>query len=561
MDRVPDLAEPDNGHAGAAAEILWPGRSFSITFCREVQSIAAVWPVAERGDAPMKPSLRVLIVEDSEFDAQMLVSILRKAGYEVIFERVESAAALQAALSANSWDLVLADYNLPEFNAPAALKILQDSGLDLPFIIVSGGIGEDIAVSAMKAGAHDYLMKGNLSRLAPAVERELREAANRASQREAKRALQESEQHYRLLWETSPDAVILMDTGSRIEFANPAVKQIFGYAPEEIIGHSLTMLQPERLRGLHQAGIDRYLKTGIKKLNWRATETFGLRKDGAEIPIEVSFSDMSVNGEKRFVGFIRDITERKRSEKELRENHEQFRVAREIQQRLFPKSAPALPGIDIAGASYPAEATGGDYFDYLPMLNERLGIVVGDVTGHGVGPALLMAETRAYLRVLAGRREDPGEILTRVNGVLAEDIGNERFVTLFLGRLDPATKALIYASAGHPTGYLLNAKGEIKTKLPRTGVPLGIRPDTQYTSSAELTLASGDLLLLLTDGSEEALGPDNCLFGIDRILEVIRAHREESAQEMVTALYEAVRQFSGQSPQIDDVTTIVLKVT
>src|SRR5258708_184539 len=141
----------------------------------------------------------------------MLVSILRKAGYDVTFERIESAAALQAALSANSWDLVLADYNLPEFNAPAALKILQDSGLDLPFIIVSGGIGEDIAVSAMKAGAHDYLMKGNLNRLVPAVERELREAPNRASQREATRALQETDLPYPLLWETSPNAAILMD--------------------------------------------------------------------------------------------------------------------------------------------------------------------------------------------------------------------------------------------------------------------------------------------------------------------------------------------------------------
>src|SRR6266478_6725544 len=256
----------------------------------------------------MKTSLHALIVEDSEFDAQMLVSMLRKGGYEVNSERVETEAALRAALENKRWDVILADYNLPEFDALAALKILQDSGLDLPFIIVSGGIGEDIAVSAMKAGAHDYLMKGNLSRLAPAVERELREAANRTSQRAAKRALQESEQHYRLLWETSPDAVILMDTDSRVEFANPAVKQIFGYAPEEIIGHTLSMLQPERLRGLHQAGIDRYLKTGIKKLNWRATETFGLRKDGAEIPIEDSFSDMSVNEEKRFVGFIRDIT-------------------------------------------------------------------------------------------------------------------------------------------------------------------------------------------------------------------------------------------------------------
>jgi len=137
-------------------------------------------------------------------------------------------------------------------------------------------------------------MKGNLNRLAPAVERELREAANRASQREAKQALHESEQRYRLLWETSPDAVILMDTESRIHFANPAVKDVFGYSPEELVGQYLTLLQPERLRAGHRAGVARYLRTGVKKLNWRATETAGRRKDGTEIVIEISFSDMDM---------------------------------------------------------------------------------------------------------------------------------------------------------------------------------------------------------------------------------------------------------------------------
>ncbi len=508
----------------------------------------------------MKKALRALIVEDSEFDAQMMVSMLRKGGYEVTCERVETGSALKSALARTSWDIILADYNLPEFNALSALQILQQSALDLPFLIVSGGIGEDIAVEAMKAGAHDYLMKGNLNRLVPAVERELREAANRTGQREAKQALQESELRYRLLWETSPDAVILMDTQSRIHFANPAVKEVFGYTPEEIIGQSLTLLQPERLQGIHSMGIRRYLQTGIKKLNWRASETIGRRKDGAEIPIEVSFSDMELNGEKRFVGFVRDITERKRAEKELRQNQEQFRVAREIQQRLFPKGAPALPGFDIAGSSYPAEATGGDYFDYLPMLHERLGVIVGDVTGHGVGPALLMAETRAYLRVLTGRREDVGEILTRANGVLAEDIGQERFITLFMARLDPRSRSLAYASAGHPTGYLLNAAGDIKRTLPRTGVPLGIHPDTQYVSSSEIQLASGDLLMLLTDGIEESMSPDNALFGNERILEIVRAHHKKTAREIVEALYDAVRQFSKNTPQLDDVTAIVIKV-
>src|SRR5512144_66693 len=150
----------------------------------------------------MKTPLRVLIVEDSEFDAQVIVSLLRKGGYDVTFQRVEDAESMKQSLATGHWQLVLADYNLPTFNAPAALEVLKSTGLDLPFIIVSGGIGEDIAVACMKAGAHDYLMKGNLNRLAPAVERELREAANRASQRDAKRAVLESELRYRLLWET-----------------------------------------------------------------------------------------------------------------------------------------------------------------------------------------------------------------------------------------------------------------------------------------------------------------------------------------------------------------------
>lgn len=492
----------------------------------------------------MKAPLRVLIVEDSEFDAQMMISLLRKGGYDVTHERVETREALKAALASRTWDVVLSDYNLPDFRAPEALQLIKESGLDVPFIIVSGGIGEDIAVAAMKSGAHDYLMKGNLHRLVPAVERELREAANRAGQREAKKALLESENRYRLLWETAPDAVVLMDCESVIHFANPAVRDVFGYTPEEVTGKPMSLLEPSGAR-VRRAG--------------RATETTGRRKDGVEIPIEVSFSEMTLNGERRFVGFIRDITVRKRAEREIRESQEQFRVAREIQQRLFPKAPPALPGFDIAGATYPAEATGGDYFDYLPMLNDRWGIIVADVTGHGVGPALLMAETRAYLRVLAGRREDVGEILTRANSVLAEDVGSERFVTLFLARLDPRERSLVYASAGHPPAYILDAAGKVKRTLPRTGVPLGPQPDTKYLPSPEIKLEPGDLLLALTDGIEEAAAADDTVFGMDRIFEVVRAHQTEPAQQIVHALYAASRQFSQSTPQMDDVTAIVIK--
>jgi phosphoserine phosphatase RsbU/P len=508
----------------------------------------------------MKPVLRVLIVEDSEFDAQMITSLVRKSGYEVVSERVETADGLARTLRDKTWDIILSDYNLPTFSAPEALKVVQESGLDLPFIIISGGIGEATAVAAMKAGAHDYLMKGNLSRLSPAIDRELREADNRRERREAREKLRESEVRYRMLWESSPDAVLLMDPDTKIHFANPAVETVFGYKPEEVIGQSLDLLLPRDMRSNDAAEVEDYLRTGQRNSLPRIIETVGRCKDARDIVTEVTFSHMELNGERRHVAFIRDITARKRAERELRENQEQFAVAREIQQRLFPKSAPDVPGFDLAGVTYPAEATGGDYFDFLPMTNNSVGIVLADVTGHGVGPALLMAETRAYLRTLAANREDLSEILSEVNRILAEDIGGERYVTLFLGRLDPVTRKFSYVSAGHPAGYVLGPDGAMKKQLKRTGVPLGIRSDTKYSSAEEVELAAGDLVLLVTDGIEETMAPDDTFFGVERALEVVNANRDKPARQVLEILYSTVREFSRQAPQLDDVTAILFKV-
>src|SRR5436309_14183436 len=127
----------------------------------------------------MSKPLRILIVEDSEEDTQLLLHELRRGAYEPAFERVDTPAAMSAALDQQNWDLVVADFSMPQFNALAALELLNKKGLDLPFIIVSGTIGEEIAVSAMKNGARDYIMKGNLRRLVPAVERDMFDAAQR----------------------------------------------------------------------------------------------------------------------------------------------------------------------------------------------------------------------------------------------------------------------------------------------------------------------------------------------------------------------------------------------
>ncbi len=507
----------------------------------------------------MSQTVRVLIVEDSEFDARILVSILRKGGYDVKHKRVETAATFSSALVEETWDIVLSDYNLPDFNAPAALQLLQASGLDIPFIVISGGIGEDMAVAMMKAGAHDYLMKGSLARLVPAVERELRDAASRAARRKAEDAVRESELRYRTLWENSADAVIMMDTDSVIRFANPAVQPIFGYNPRELVAQNLSLLLPEQATDDSHVSLIRYLQRDFRELERHVVETVGLRKDNSQVIVEIVCKEIDFQGRHWYVAFVRDVTERRKQEAELREHEEQFRIAREIQQRLFPQGSPIIDNFEIAGKSVPADAAGGDYFDYLTMVNDRTGIVVGDVTGHGIGPALLMAETRAYLRILARNRESLAEIMERANLMLVEDVGAERFVTLFLAAIDPATRTLTHVSAGHCACLLLGGDGSVQ-ELRRTGPALGMRRKAVFSSGEPIQLQSGDLLLAMTDGIEETLGADGSFFGRERAVDVLRKSRHLPASEIVEGLYRAVSEFAASESERDDFTAVIMKV-
>lgn len=510
--------------------------------------------------------LRALVLEDSEFDARVMVQALRTGGYEVEWRRVDTADGMQGALRERPWDVVLADYNMPEFNAPQALRILQGLGMDIPFIIVSGGIGEDVAVAAMKAGAHDYVMKGNPARLLPAVERELREAEVRRRRRDAEGRLRESELRYRSLWETSPDAVLLCDDAGVIGFANPAAETVFGFPHQEMTGLDLSRLEPDLPEG---GGLRRALRgaaegggpgDGPRTL----VEGPARRRDGAGILVEVTSSRVDLPDRPWFVLFARDITEKRRNEAELRAREEQMRAAREIQQRLFPRAAPVVEGYDIAGTSVPADATGGDYYDYLPMLDGHVGLVVADVSGHGLGPSLLMVETRALLRVLARNRIDPGEILNRANRVIAEDVEGRNYVTLLLVRLNPATGELVHSSAGHPAALVLGTDGTVKNQLRRTSGPLGFTRGTPPASAPAQRLERGDILVLYTDGIKEARRPDGPdgegeEFGIDRLVSVVRDNSRRSAEQIVGALCLAVANHVAPAPLEDDLTLLVVK--
>src|ERR687897_2588699 len=203
--------------------------------------------------------LKVLLVEDSEDDALLLLRELRRGGYEPEYVRVDTAEAMEAALEEREWDLVVADHSMPAFSSQAALELLRGKGFeDLPFIIVSGQIGEQVAVEAMKAGAQDYLMKGNLARLNTAIERELREAESRWERRRAEEGLKVSETRFRLMIEQSPLSIQIFSPDGRTLRVNRAWERLWGVTLNQIPGYNV-LRDPQ----LVEKGLMPYIEEGF----------------------------------------------------------------------------------------------------------------------------------------------------------------------------------------------------------------------------------------------------------------------------------------------------------
>jgi PAS domain S-box-containing protein len=203
----------------------------------------------------MKIPLRVLSVEDNEDDWLLLQRVLEKGGFEITSVRVERAAAMEAALK-GSWDVVISDFHMPEFDTLSALRVLQASGQDLPFIIVSGTVGEEAAIQALKAGAHDFILKGQWTRLVPAITRELREAGRRQEQRRIATALAESERRYREIVETAQEGFWTLDPAGRTTYANPRMLELLSAPLPEVLGRSIRDMvrDPAALAALWMSG-------------------------------------------------------------------------------------------------------------------------------------------------------------------------------------------------------------------------------------------------------------------------------------------------------------------
>jgi len=263
--------------------------------------------------------LRVLIIEDSEDDVDLLVRELRRSGFEPSYQCVKTAPDLNAMLDRQQWDLFIGDYTMPGFSGTQALSIVRSRGIEAPFIFVSGTIGEDVAVTAMRAGAQDYVIKGNLKRLGPAIERELRESDARRERARAEVERQIAEDRFRQILMIAADAIISIDEDMRIVIFNEGAEAIFGYRADEAIGQFVDLLLPSGAVAAQRKIITELMSSpGTAQRIDPRDDLAGRRKNGEEFPIDMTVSKLIQSGKTTFTAIIRDISGRKRAGQQLR---------------------------------------------------------------------------------------------------------------------------------------------------------------------------------------------------------------------------------------------------
>ena len=440
----------------------------------------------------MAKPLRVLIVEDREADAELLVRELRRGNYAVTYQRVETAAAMGAALDGQPWDIVLSDFSLPAFSASAALSMARARRAEIPFIVVSGTIGEEAAVETVRTGAHDFLSKARLALLLPAIDRELRDASVREANLSAKAALRVSEGRYRRIIETTNEGIWMLDAASRTVFMNPRLYAMLGYEVSEVDGM-------DRLDFVHADCQDAF----VKSLDRREAESAGQaeirlkRKDGSVLWVLLDATPVFENGVyEGALAMMVDINDRKRLEEQLRQSQKMEAIG---------------------------SLAGGVAHDFNNMLTVIMGyttlllgqLKTGDPIRSDLEEVQNAAESAANLtrqllafsrrQLLEPRIVDLNQIATSMQKMLRRLLGDDIELSLLTAR----QLGRVHADPGQIEQIIMNLVVNARDAMPRGG-KVAIE-----TGNVELDADYAALHLEVTPGSYVMLAVSDTGVGID----------------------------------------------
>ncbi len=483
--------------------------------------------------------IRLLVVEDNHHDFGLLRDQLGQVRSSFILVQATRLSDALRHLENETFDAVVLDLNLPDSSGLETYLTVRAQARNVPIVVLSHQADAQLTRRALESGAQDFLDKAQVT--ADLLEHSVRQAIAR---QQLQTQLEGSERQLHMLAEQLP--AILWTTDEQLRLTS-------------MRGRELSILQMSANTAIGQTVDELFAQSrpaqGASELHRRA-----LLGDSTSLDLEwhhrwyhahVEPLRDSVGDVVGTIGVALDVT----GEQKLRRD---VHAAHQVQQHLLPSRAPLLQGFDIAGRCFPAEDCSGDFFDYIPLPERRLAVVLADVSGHGFGPAILAAAIRSYLRMAAVLGNQVHEMLALANRLLLSDGDLTPFASVFVASFDPESRSMRYASAGHPA-FLMHMSGET-TRLESLSVPIGVRNDEMFTLSQRIKLHFGDVVLLSSDGVFEARSPSGAYFGVERALNVIREHQHEDAATIVEKLHSAAVAFAGGAALDDDHTVVVLKV-
>ena len=511
--------------------------------------------------------IRVLVVDDHAIVRKGIRALLAtEPDIEMIGEAINGREAIGQTETLQP-DVILMDLVMPEIDGIEAIRRITARQPEARILVLTSFATNEKVFPAVKAGALGYLLKDSEpevlvqairqahrgeSSLHPTIARKLLEELSPASEQSSTSGR---------LAEREVDVLRRVAQGqSNLEIADRLMM-----SETEVRTHISAILSKLHLVSRTQAVLYG-LQEGLASLDEAAPDSLSrLLAAFREVadPISVvadagtphSIAELQLSSEslsEREFGVLRLITEHQKVAQELA-------LAGEIQASFLPDALPNVAGWQLAATLKPARETSGDFYDFVPLPNGRLGIVVADVVDKGMGAALYMALCRTLIRTYAAEFEtQPEQMFSVVNRRILQDTRTNLFVTLFYGILDPTTGGLSYANAGHNPPYLLSAQnGDPVQALRRTGMPLGVLEEATWERGSG-QISSGDALVLYTDGIPEAQNGHEEFFSEQRFLEIIQSNRGRSAQDMQDLLLAEVHSFVADAPQLDDITLMVV---
>jgi PAS domain S-box-containing protein len=508
------------------------------------------------------PTLRILIVDDNRTNLQILQVFLKKLGHTTISgENGEQAVSLCAAQKP---DLILLDIMMPVMDGFEAARRIRAQPSDrwVPIIFLSALDRDENLVTGLEAGGDDFMSKP--------INFVVLEAKMRAMQRMLllQRRATESLQRIQVISDNVLDALITIDASATIIACNPSCERIFGWTLQEMIGQNIKMLMPQPYREEHDTYVSNYVAGGIPKIIGIGREASAMRKDGSIFPMELGVSEIFFDNQRLFVGLLRDISERKASERKLLENAEQLqryfdeteaenRLARSfIEQQLH---RPSLSDSQLHFFIAPAQNFSGDIIAAARSENGRLYALLADATGHGLTAAISTLPVLTIFYGMAPSGLPLSEIVGEINSKLRQSLPAGRFVALTLVCIEPDRASGEIWIGGTPECLLVSPDGQVIERFVSRQLPLGIiDTDEDLVKTDHFSWNQDCQMVIFSDGLLEAENSANVQFGEEGLLRAIRSTpphlRHQTTQN-------ALGQHLAGTPAHDDISLLLIDCT